>query len=173
MFAVLSLRSRPHLQVRRDQVVAAQGARFHFPPRRTVPEVSGLSFPWGFCGLVAWLVKPILLLNSAQKLPEDLPREEKNGIGERGIVSAWRTLLPPFPTQSPGHGGGGDLNIWNLVARKKTKRAFHTKGTLPLVRYYSNSTGTSNCRETKALKTKVPSVPSQGEASTLLLTEPC
>lgn len=101
MFAILSLWSRPHLRVRRDQVLEARGAKSTLP--RTMPMISGLLSPRGRCGLVERLVEPISLLNSAQKPQEVLPRGEKNLIGYREPGSAQRTLKSPFPTWLPGH----------------------------------------------------------------------
>lgn len=83
--------------------LCGKGCQFISP--RTMPKVSGLSAPWGLCGLVVWLLKPISLLNSAQKLQEDLPREEKNLIGYRDVGAAQKKPpLPthPFRTGSPG-----------------------------------------------------------------------
>lgn len=107
--------------------LCGKGCQF-ISPRRTMPKVSGFSAPWGLCGLVLWLVKTHFPLNSAQKLQEDLPREEKNLTGSRDVGPAQKTS--PLPTGSPGCLGGEDFTVWNLVAKKKKKMGFTMKGTL-------------------------------------------
>lgn len=151
MFAILSLWSRPLLQVRRDQALEEKEDKSISP--RTMSTASGRFSPWGRCGLGEWLVEPISLLTSAQQPQEVLPREEKTLMGYRDTGSAPTTFMSlflhgPLVTAEERASVGGQYRESDCKAGKRNRLedkgdAFSRK----LIKYDSNSRWASDCPE--------------------------
>lgn len=153
MFAILSLWSRPLLQVRRDQASEEEKEAKSISPR-TMSMAPGWFCPWGRCGLGEWLVEPISLLTSAQQPQEVLPREEKTLMGYRDTGSAPRTFTSLFPhgprvTAEERASVRGQYRESDCKAGKRNSRledkgdAFSRK----LIQYDSNSRWARYCPE--------------------------
>lgn len=111
--------------------LCGKGCQF-ISPRRTMPQVSSLSAPWGLCGLVLWLVKTHFTFEFCPETTRGSSQGKEKSNWLQGCRACPEDPLPSL--QGPlaiREERTSPYRIW-LQGRKK-KIGSKTKGTLSLL----------------------------------------